>query len=116
LIQSNAIYVDFQNGAGIRYLTQHGQAYWPINSHDLFYTFQGLTTDGRFYISAILPVSHSQLQATGDDIPGGDHAAFGENFLTYVVDIKSLLESQPDGSFAPSLELLDALITSLLVE
>jgi hypothetical protein len=116
LIQSNAAFLDFQNGSGVRYLTQHGQAHWPINNHDLFYTFQGLTADGRYFVSAILPISHPQLQATGDDIPGGDYAAFGDNFLGYVADIKNLLEGQAGESFTPSLEMLDAVMESLLVD
>ena len=36
-------YQEFQGGSGIRYLTQYGQALMPINNHDLFYSFQGLT-------------------------------------------------------------------------
>ncbi|MDH5506537.1 MAG: hypothetical protein OEZ02_04890, partial [Anaerolineae bacterium] len=80
LIQTNLGYVDFPGGSGVRYLTQHGQAYWPINNHDLFYTFQGLTSDGQYYIAAILPVSNPVLQETGEAIPGGDFQAFGDTF------------------------------------
>jgi putative hemolysin len=75
-------YFDFQNGSGVRFLTQMGQAYYPINNQDLFYTFQGMTHDGAYYVAAILPISHPSLPADGSEIPGGDFNAFAENFVS----------------------------------
>jgi len=34
------------------------QFYDPINNIEFFYTFQGLTSDGKYWISAILPISN----------------------------------------------------------
>jgi hypothetical protein len=116
LIQTQIEYLDFENGSGVRYLTQHGQAYWPVNNHDLFYTFQGLTSDGNYYVAAVMPVSNPVLQATGDDIPGGDYQAFGDTFLEYIDEIKTLLMGQPNSSFVPDLSILDALFQSLRIE
>ena len=116
LIQTNIEYLNFQNGSGVRYLSQHGQSHWPINNHDLFYTFQGLSSDGRYYVAAILPVSNPALQDTGDEIPGGDYRAFGDTFLDYADDIKILLMGQPNSSFLPDLSILDALFQSIRVE
>ncbi|MEO8354588.1 MAG: hypothetical protein ABI621_01610 [Chloroflexota bacterium] len=39
--------INFQNGRGIRFLTQYAQYPAPINNHELFYHFQGLTNDGK---------------------------------------------------------------------
>ncbi len=39
-------FVSFQNGQGIRFLAEYGQYAAPVNSTDLFYTFQGITNDG----------------------------------------------------------------------
>ena len=103
-------YIDFQNGSGVRFLTQYGQAAWPINNQDMFYTFQGLTSDGQYYISAVLPVSHPSLPHP-DTVTMDD--AFYDNFMNYVADVEGQLNTQPEGSFAPALTLLDAMIQSL---
>ncbi len=61
LFLARAFYFDFQNGAGLRYLTQFGQDIYPINNQDLLYTYQGLTSDGKYYISAVFPIAHPGL-------------------------------------------------------
>ena len=58
--------ISFPGGTGIRYLTQYDQAPLPVNNNELFYTFQGLTADGRNYVSIIFPASHPSLPASPD--------------------------------------------------
>lgn len=116
LITARVEYLDFQNGSGLRYLTLYGQAFRPINNYELFYTFQGLTADGQYWLCAILPISQQDLQANGDDIPGGDFAAFAENFESYAAQQVSNLEAAPDASFLPRLQALDAFMASFLVQ
>jgi hypothetical protein len=108
-------YLDFQTGSGVRYLTQYGQAFFPINNHNMFYTFQGLTQDGEYYVAAILPVSHPDLPADGRQVPGGDQEAFANDYERYVAGIEQLLDMQDLSSFTPNLSLLDAMIHSLQV-
>ena len=109
---SNPKAMRFQNGYGARWLSQYGQAYFPVGKPNLFYTFQGFTNDGLYYVSIILPVNHPSLPAT-DQVSMDD--AFYEHFPTYAAEIRALLEEQSDNSFMPSLVLLDQLVTSLLV-
>ena len=116
MLTANIKFVDFKNGSGIRFLSQYGQAFAPINNHDLFYTFQGLTSDGAWYVSAILPVSNPILPNDDQAVPGGDWEAFGQNFATYITDITAKLAAQLDGSFTPNLAVLDAMIQSLKVK
>jgi hypothetical protein len=112
---SNPTYLDFQNGSGIRYLTQYGQAIMPINNHDLFYSFQGLTTDGKYWISAILPVNHPSIQATYDDPLPADIDQFMANYEQYTTLLRANLDTQPPATFKPSLADLDAMISSIIV-
>ena len=63
---SNEQPLTFQNGTGIRFLTQYGQAPYPVNNNSLFYTFQGLTNDGAYYVAAILPINAAFLSADGN--------------------------------------------------
>ena len=44
-------YLDFQDGSGIRYLMSYQQEGSENTSKELFYTYQGLTTDGTYYVS-----------------------------------------------------------------
>jgi hypothetical protein len=107
----------FANGSGIRYLVQYAQYSAPINNHDMFYSFQGLTGDGKYWISAILPISNSILPANGDNPPNGQtFEQFGNNFPTYIVDITNQLNSQTAGSFIPSLNVLDSLVASIQIQ
>lgn len=107
--------LEFHNGNGIRFLTQYGQAANPINNHEIFYTFQGLTKDGWYYISAVLPVSHPALPADSSNPPGGDWVSFSETFTVYIEEIKQQLNGTADDSFSPPLNLLDEMIRTLEV-
>ncbi len=104
-------YLDFQNGKGVRFLTQFDQAPLPINNYELFYTFQGLTSDEKYYIAAILPVTHPDLPA--DDQVNEDLL---NDFQGYLTDTAAMLDQQPAESFTPNLNQLDALIRSLDVK
>jgi hypothetical protein len=109
--------IAFQSGSGIRFLTQYSQAADPINNHEMFFTFQGLTSDGKYWISAILPISNSSLPENGDNPPNGQtFEEFGNNFPTYIADITSQLNSQTAESFSPTILMLDALVTSIRIQ
>lgn len=91
--------IAFSSGSGIRYLTQYAQFFDPINNHDMFYSFQGLTSDGKYWISAILPISNSMLPPNGDNPPGGlTWDQFGKQFKTYLADLTEKLNIQPPES------------------
>ena len=57
VLHSGLAYLEFANGAGVRYLTAFSQAASPLTSQDLLYTFQGLTDDGQYYVTAVFPVT-----------------------------------------------------------
>jgi len=109
--------VPFGNGGGIRYVTLYAQYFAPINNHDLFYTYQGLTSDGKYWVSAVLPVNHAILPMTGDNPPNGmTWDQFGNAYETYLADIITQLEAQPAGSYVPALPALDALVASISIQ
>jgi len=106
-------YLDFQSGGGLRYITQYGQAFWPFNNRGMFYTYQGLTADGRFYISAILPLAHGVLDEYDSFQPADD---FYTNAAELIADQVDLLDTQAEDSFSPSIEKLDAMMQSIMIE
>ncbi len=107
-------YLDFKNGQGVRYLTQYNQGPVPVNNQALFYTFQGLSSDGRFYIAAVLPVTHPDLPATPALDP--QSPVDPNDYPAYIQQMVNWLEEQPDGSFTPDLAALDAMIQSIEVK
>jgi hypothetical protein len=105
-------------------LTEYAQYYAPVNNHDLFYTFQGVTADGKYWVSAFLPVNAAYLQAAYDsvDVPAGGIAApkmDDPNYSTamdaYYVSMLEKLNTTPDGAFTPGLDCLDQYIQSLSI-
>jgi hypothetical protein len=108
-------YLDFKSGKGVRFLTQFDQAPLPINNHELLYTFQGLTGDGKYYVAAVLPVNLPGLPANEhvtDDLPPD----FMNSFLEYLADTVHLLDQQPAGAYTPDLSKLDALMQSIEIK
>lgn len=109
--------VPFANGSGIRYLTEYAQYYAPVNNHDLFYTYQGVTADEQYWISAILPVNHPLLPANADNPPNGmTWEEFSNNYEAYIADMVNQLNGQPSDSFTPTLTALDALMASIVIQ
>ena len=115
MMHTKVAYFDFSNGTGVRYLTQYGQATSPINNRYLFYTYQGLTSDDKYYISAIFPVTNAILPPDSSVVPGGDYQAFSDNFLTYLAGMQDKLDAQPEDAFLPSLTMLDNMIKSITI-
>jgi hypothetical protein len=114
--QAQVAYLDFQSGSGVRFLTMYGQAAWPVDNYSLFYTFQGLTSDQKYYVSAIFPVNHPDLPDDGNEIVGEDWLGFDEDFPDYLEDTVAQLDSYTAGSFTPDLTQLDALIQSIQID
>jgi len=113
MIASQVKFLDFRNGSGVRYLTQYGQGISPFDNQHLFYTFQGITNDKKWLVSAILPVSNLVLPDPDTLLadPG-----FIDNFAAYIDSTRILLNDLPDSSYIPNLTLLDGLFQSLEIQ
>lgn len=104
-------YLKFNSGTGVRFVTQYDQAYLPVNNLEIFYTFQGITNDGKYYIAAILPVTNSALPNSDQMTPElqkqmADVEAYYKTMAQKLNDAKSQ-------DFAPDLSLLDTLVQSI---
>jgi hypothetical protein len=113
--------IPFQNGGGgIRLLTQYAQYAAPINNHELFYHFQGLSSDGNYYAIAILPITapilpddeNPEATVPEDGIPIPTDV--GPNDV-YYFSVTEKLNSLSSDAYTPSLNTLDALIQSITV-
>jgi hypothetical protein len=124
IIGAAPMVVPFTNGSGVRALAEYAQYPAQINNEELFYHFEGLTGDGRFYIVATLPIN-AGFVAPGSDpsstAPSGgvpfppagstDTSAF-ENYYQAVT---SMLNAAAPDAFQPTLTDLDILMQSLQV-
>jgi len=102
--------VPFGSGNGIRFLTQYSQFADPINNHEVFYAYQGLTSDGKYWISAILPISNPLLPADSQNPPDA------QNWDSYMAALTTQLNAQPPQSFSPTITMLDALVASIRIQ
>lgn len=121
MFHSNEQVLKFQNGQGIRFLTQYGQAPYPVNNDSLFYTFQGMTDDGAYYVAAILSANAAFLPADGnpDTSLPADGVPFDwenfENINQHFELVKQKLNATTPNAFNPALTNLDTLIQSIQI-
>jgi hypothetical protein len=57
-------YLPFKQGSGVAFLTCYMQEQDPVKNGDFFYTYQGLTTDGKYFVSFLCPVKAPKLAAS----------------------------------------------------
>jgi len=107
-------YLEFTNGSGVRYLTQFGQDISPINNESLFYTFQGLTDDGQYYIAAVLPVDHPKLPSDAI-LTSTEYQSLSEDYQGAIQDEINWLRNEANASFTPDLSLLDNMVVSFRI-
>ncbi|MBI5353358.1 MAG: hypothetical protein HZB50_12025 [Chloroflexi bacterium] len=111
--------VPFQNGHGVRYLTQGLTNFAPITNKEIFYYYQGITNDGAYFVAAIFPVNGSFLAADGNSPTPPDGIPFtnptGSDFENYLNQISQKLNDTAAENYSPSLLLLDKLIASMQV-
>ena len=113
--------LSFQNGSGVRFVTQYAQYAAPVNNHELFYQFQGVTDDGAYYIIAIFPVTAPDLAENSDSaavrpingIAYPDMSDTNADWDAYYAAVTELLNTTPGDAFNPALGQLDALINSM---
>ncbi len=114
---AQAQYLEFGDIQGLRYLTQHSQDPRPVMlSQELFYTFQGITSDGAYYVAAFFPLTTTALP---DKFTEVDWTAIREtdaSYTAYLSETVTILDHLPPTKFTPDVSRLDAVVTSLRLE
>src|SRR5215212_5847865 len=109
-------YLDFQNGRGVRFITQYRQDPGPVTDEEIFYTFQGLTDDGANYVVASFPLSTAILPDTLDFESQEFREFEKKNYQEYLTEQVATLEALPSKEFEPDLAILDQIVASLEVQ
>ena len=109
--------IEFQNGRGIRYLSYYAQGISSALDREVFYTFQGLTKDGQFYVSALFPVETGIFPDEPPPCPqcGEQNYDPSQEWMAVLTEQLVHLNAQPEDEFAPSLSMLDELIKSIQI-
>ncbi|MBN2385810.1 MAG: hypothetical protein JXB85_02235 [Anaerolineales bacterium] len=115
---SHETVISFNGGQGVRFITEYNESSHPISNRTIFYTFQGLTDDGMYWVAVTLPISSPILPADADfhTLPEGyTSESWFQDYSSYVSDVKDVLEAQTPDSFFPTINRLDSLIRSITV-
>lgn len=108
----------FNGGQGVRFITDYNESMHPISNRTLFYTFQGLTDDGLYWVAVTLPINSPILPADVDFPPppeGHADESWFQDYSPYVNDVKHALEAQTPDLFSPTISSLDNLVASITV-
>ena len=109
-------YLDFQNGQGVRFITQYRQDPAPVTDDEIFYTFQGLTDDGTYYVVASFPLSTAVLPDTLDFESQEFREFEQKNYEDYLREQVRVLDALPSAEFEPDLAILDQIVASLEIQ
>lgn len=119
---SHVKYVNFRNGKGVFFLTQWDTETSQITNDGLEYAFQGITSDGKYYVYAEFSVSAPVL-ANGDEpaVIAWNEKEYlltrqSPKYQTYIRGVVAQLEALRGDEFQPKLELFERLISSLHVQ
>lgn len=107
----------FGNGKGVRYLSHYAQDPSPVLDQQVFYTFQGLTEDGQFYISAFFPVATGIFPLEPPDCPqcGKPNYDPVAEWVSMLTEQLVQLNARSADTFVPPLKVLDELIQSIQI-
>ena len=109
--------IEFSEGRGIRYLSYYTQGLNPVLDKQVFYTFQGLTEDGQFYVSALFPVQTGIFPAEPSlcSVCGDPNADPSVEMMTLLTAQLTDLNAQAADRFTPPLTVLDQLVQSIRI-
>ena len=112
--------LDFANGTGVRsvgYLPIFADTE-PLSDAQIFYLFEGLTTDGRYYIWLQFNLQTPILPDEPGPFSQDEQKALAAGIVehqTYLRQQLALVMALPATAFTPNLSLLDDLVQSLYV-
>ena len=104
-------YMNFRSGAGIHYLVHFAQEVRTASREDTFYTYQGLTADGKYYVAARFPA----FLATPPDLSHLPRSTQKDSDNFYK-QLRGIVDQTDDAGFQPNLGSLNSIISSLTID
>lgn len=112
-IRAQRAFIEGADVAGFRFITRYTQSFVPFTGDDLLYTFQGYSTDGRYYISFSVPIALPDLPAqlpNLDEMMDSDEGEGFQAFADYTAQAEAAINAMDAG-----IAVYDALVQSLTV-
>lgn len=100
-------YLDFNGGNGYRFIGRAAQDTSPVDSSQLRYYFQGLTADGQYFVSVIMPVAAKFVPDTAGELPA--------DYDKYIADLAAQCNTAPEADVTPPLNVLDQIMQGINV-
>jgi len=129
-LHTRQAYLDFANGAGVRGLVQYMQDFFFFTNNGLTYEYNGLTQDGRYFVSVHYPIGVPFLmELNGITLPPtninpqaiaipewpSDFEQQRQVIEDYNTEALQRFEQMSESDALPNLALLDALVQSIEV-
>ncbi len=112
-IDARVRYIDTPELAGIAYLTVFRQDLFPFAAGDFWYTFQGLSTDGEWYVAADFEVEADMFpEKVGQKDVRAVRTA--KKWMAYQEQSVQTLDAAAADAFTPPLSSIDDLIESIV--
>ena len=116
---AQATLVAFKRGNGVRMLSQYAQFPGPIIKDNSFYHYEGLTQDGKYFISVLLPVvlpiKSSADNTSADGVPYPSDLSNTAGLVAYFKGMTSLLDNANPDTFQPAIPAMDTLVQSITI-
>lgn len=114
MIRARTEYIETAQVRGIGYMTGFREVAEPFLSHELVYTFQGISMDGRYYISAIFTLFVNVLPSSYPTVFNAEE--FTANLDQYLQGITQDINKADEEAFSPSLATIESQIASFRFE
>jgi nucleoid-associated protein YgaU len=109
-------YLEFENGSGVAFVGYYAQDVAPVTADSIFYSFQGLTDNGKYYVVVFYPVTTSMLPADFQTALGSmTDEQWAAQYNDYLAKLTTDLDALESSDFTPDLSWLDDLVTSINV-
>ena len=116
VLHAKSSFFGFKNGQGLRYLTCYSQAMVQVDNACLFYTYQGETADGKYYVSVIFPISLPPISHPDFKTKFDAAATDSKKYEAYVKEMTTTIDQAKLEDFNPIINDLDQLLMTLSVE
>jgi hypothetical protein len=124
--RSHFQYLNFKNGSGVAFITQYTMESTLIVNQSLSFNFQGMTADGKYYVTAQFPIAapflphdFSEELAAKEGLnydKGMFNDSFRKSYKSYIDRTAARIEGHPGDEFRPALPMMVHLLESLQIE
>lgn len=109
-------YLDFQNGSGVSFISYYAQDVSPVTADRIFFTFQGLTSDAKYYVAVFFPITTALLPEDYRTALGSmTDDEWAKQYTHYLEQLVKDLDGLNPAGFTPDALLLEELVKSIHV-